>query len=321
MTRGAVAGNVILLVGPGQTYPSVSSAVAKADGDTIAANYYTIEVTPGTYTNDFSTVTRPMTIESMVVGQPVVLNATASPPNQKGIILNLSNLTVNGLTFQGSQIPNGSGGNSAGIRDQNVSTTTPYLIVLNSAFINNQKGILTGNNPLQYIIIVNSIFANNGNPNATYFQHALYVNDAGSLTVTGSVFCGQLIGHDIKSRAMVTNVSDNQLYDGQADAAIGCRAGSTSLAIDIANGGTATISGNAITQGAASQNSKLVDYGQEGLLYNANSLILLHNKFANIRSLSAIGVYDPDCVLVQSIGNTFTGVATPVSPSGCATFE
>ena len=139
MTRGAVAGNVILVVGPGQTYPSVSSAVAKADGDTNAANYYTIEVTPGTYTNDFSTVTRPMTIEFRAVGQPVVLNATASPPNQKGIILNLSNLTVNGLTFQGSQIPNGSGGNGAGIRDQNVSTTTPYLIVLNSAFINNQE--------------------------------------------------------------------------------------------------------------------------------------------------------------------------------------
>ncbi len=34
MTRGAVAGNVILVVGPGQIYPSVSSAVAKADGDT-----------------------------------------------------------------------------------------------------------------------------------------------------------------------------------------------------------------------------------------------------------------------------------------------
>ena len=321
MTRGAVAGNVILVVGPGQTYPSVSSAVVKADGDTNAANYYTIEVTPGTYTNDFSTVTRPMTIEFRVVGQPVVLNATASPPNQKGIILNLSNLTVNGLTFQGSQIPNGSGGNGAGIRDQNVSTTTPYLIVLNSAFINNQEGILTGNNSLQSIIIVNSIFANNGNPNASFFQHALYVNDAGSLAVTGSVFCGQLIGHDIKSRALVTTVSDNQLYDGQADSAINCLAGSTSLAIDIANGGTAIISGNMITQGAASQNSKLVDYGEEGLPYNANNFILLHNTFTNIGSLSAIGIYDPNCILAQSVGNTFTGVATLVSPSGCATFE
>jgi hypothetical protein len=321
MPHGAVAGNAILLVGPGQTYPSVSKAVTAADGDTNPANYYTIEVAPGTYTNDFSTVTRPMTIESISVGQPVVLNATASPPNQKGIILNYSNLTVNGLTFQGSQIPNGSGGNSAGIRDQNVSTATPYLIVLNSAFINNQEGILTGNNPLQSIIIANSVFANNGNPDSGFFQHALYVNDAGSLTVTGSVFCGQLIGHDIKSRALVTNVSDNQLFDGQANSAVNCRAGSTSLAIDIANGGTAIISGNAITQGAASQNSKLVDYGEEGLIYNANSLTLLHNAFTNVGSLSATGIYDPNCILVHSVGNTFTGIATSVSPSGCAAFE
>ena len=321
LTRGAVAGNVVLTVGPGKTYTTISAAVMVADHDVTASNYYIIAVTPGTYTNDFPTVTRPMTIESTAVGQQVVLNATASPPNMKGIILNVSNLTVNGLTFQGAAIPNTLGGNAAGIRDQNVSTTTPYLIVLNSTFVNNQEGILTGNNALQSIIIVNSTFANNGNPNPSYFQHALYVNDAGNLTVTGSVFCGQLIGHDIKSRALMTTVSDNQLYDGQADAAISCRAGSTSLAIDIANGGAATISGNVIIQGAASQNSKMVDYGEEGLPYSDNSLILLHNSFTNIGSLSATAIYDPNCILAQSVGNTFTGVATLASPSSCAVFE
>src|SRR5271169_3207837 len=321
VARAAVAGDVTLSVGPGNTYHTVNAAVAAADGDTNLSNYYIIAVKPGTYTNDFPTVTRPMTIESAAFGQPVVLNATEALPNEKGIILNLSNLTVNGLTFQGAEISNTLGGNGAGIRDQNVSTTTPYLIVLNSTFVNNQEGILTGNNSLQSIFIVNSMFENNGNPNASYFQHALYVNDAGSLTVTGSVFCSQLIGHDIKSRALVTNVSDNQLYDGQADATIGCRAGSSSLAIDVANGGIATISGNMITQGVASQNSKMVDYGEEGLSYNANSLILLHNTFTNIGSLSAIGVYDPKCILTQSVSNTFTGVATPISPSGCGVYE
>jgi hypothetical protein len=321
LTRGAVAGNVILTVGPSGIYHTVSAAVSAADADTNTNNYYTIEVIPGTYTNDFPLVTRPMTIESTIVGQRAVLNATVPLPNEKGIIINVSNLTVNGLTFQGAEISNGLGGNGAGIRDQNGSTTTPYLIVLNSTFVNNQEGILTGNNSLQSIIIVNSTFENNGNPNASYFQHALYVNDGGSLTVTGSLFCGQLIGHDIKSRALVTNVSDNQLYDGQADAAIGCRAGSTSLAIDIANGGTATISGNMISQGAASENSKMVDYGEEGLLYAANNLILMHNTFTSVGLSAAIGIYDPNCVLAQSVGNAFTGVATLASPSSCAVFE
>jgi hypothetical protein len=57
--------------------------------------------------------------------------------------------------------------------------------------------------------------------------------NAGSLTVSNSLFCGQLIGHDIKSRAQVTVVSGNQLYDGAANAALGCNAASSSLAIDV----------------------------------------------------------------------------------------
>ena len=114
------------------------------------------------------------------------------------------------------------------------------------------------------ITVINSQFSNNGNPNINYFQHGLYVNYAYSLTVSNSVFCGQLIGHDIKSRAQITMIENNQLYDGAADSAAGCRAGSTSLAIDLPNGGAATVSGNQIIQGATTQNYKMIDYGEEG---------------------------------------------------------
>jgi len=323
LTHAAVASNVVLSVGPSGLYHTISAAVAAADGDTNPSDYYTIAVAPGTYTNDFPLVMRPMTIETSTIGRPVILNATVPLPNEKGIILNLSNLTVNGLTFQGAEISNALGGNGAGIRDQNVSTVTPYLIVLNSTFANNQEGILTGDNSAQSIFIANSTFKNNGNPNANYFQHALYVNDAGSLTVTGSVFCGQLIGHDIKSRALVTSVSDNQLYDGQADPAAGCSsAGSTSYAIDIPNGGIATISGNLITQGVASQNYTMVAYGEEGVLYDTNVVLVSNNTFTNTGSNPSIGIYqNPACVAVQLVGNTFTGVTTPVYPPGCAIYQ
>jgi hypothetical protein len=198
----------------------------------------------------------------------------------------------------------------------------PYLVVLNSIFVDNQEGILTGDNASQSILIANSTFKNNGNPNANYCQHALYVNDAGSLTVTSSVFCGQLIGHDIKSRALVTSVSDNQLYKGQADPAVGCGAGSASYAIEIANGGIATISGNIIIQGVASQNYATVSHGQEGLLYSTNILLVSNNTFTDIGSDPAIGILqDPACVPVQLVGNTFTGVASPVDPPSCAVYE
>jgi hypothetical protein len=315
----AQADTIVLKVGPGGHYQRISAAVTAADADTDLANYYDIQVMPGTYTNDFPYVTRPMTIEvnPSYAGRPVVLSATEALPNEKGIILTVASLTVNGLTFTGAQIANSLGGNGAGIRDQNTAPGAT-LMVLNSTFTGNQEGILTGDDAGETITVMSSKFINNGNSNIDYFQHALYVNEAGSLTVSNSLFCGQLIGHDIKSRAQVTIVHGNQLYDGAADAALGCNAGSSSLAIDVPNGGAAAISGNQIIQGAASQNYKMVDYGEEGLAYGTNSLVVSGNSFTSSGTPSATAIYDPACVTAQLSNNSFSGITTIVDPDGCA---
>jgi hypothetical protein len=321
--RPAGAETKILTVGISGNvqHRTISAAVADADADNDPKNYYDIQVAPGTYTNDFPVVTRPMTIEvdPRRAGSPVLLEATVPLPNQKGIILNFASLTVDGLTFIGAMIDNSLGGNGAGIRDQNTAAGAT-LIVRNSVFTNNQEGILTGNDTGETIAVTNSKFENNGNPDPNHFQHALYVNHAGRLTVTGSLFCGQLIGHDIKSRALVTQIENNQIYDGEGYAAVGCRAGSTSFAIDIPEGGSAVISGNRIFQGPATQNNKMVAYGEEGLSFANNGLSLSNNVFIN-SAPNATGIYDPKCVPVQLTSNTFQGVATPVNPSGCATFK
>ena len=214
---------LVLQAGPGGQYQSISAAVDAADTDADLGNYYEIKVMPGTYTNDFPYVMWPMTIEVNPnhMGSPVVLKATVGLPNEKGIILTVASLTVNGLTFTGAQIENSLGGNGAGIRDQNTGPGA-VLMVLNSTFTGNQEGILTGNDAGETITVMNSQFTNNGNANISYFQYALYVNEAGSLTVSNSLFCGQLIGHDIKSRAQVTIVNGNQLYDGAANCTLGC---------------------------------------------------------------------------------------------------
>jgi hypothetical protein len=316
-TIGAKA-DVVLTVGPAGQYQTISDAVTAADADTDSSYSYDIQVAPGTYTNDFSEVTRPMTIEvdPNYAGSQVLLQATVPLPNEKGIILTFASLTVNGLTFAGAAIDNSLGGNGAGIRDQN--TDPANLIVENSTFIGNQEGILTGYDSNESIVIDNSVFKNNGNPDQDYFQHALYVNYAGSLTVSNSLFCGQLIGHDIKSRALATTVVNNQIYDGAADPVDGCDASSSSYAIDTPNGGTVVISGNQIIKGAAAQNYTMVDYGAEGLLFNDNSLFLSDNAFINIDAPSSTGIYDPYCVPAQLLNNTFQGVDTPVDPPGCA---
>jgi hypothetical protein len=311
----------VLQVGRGRTYQTISAAVDVANADTDLTHNYDIQVLPGTYTNDFpAALTRPMTIEvdPCCTGQEVALNATVDLPNQKGILLSLSSLTVNGLTFEGAHISAALGGNGAGIRDQSEDPAA-MLIIQNSVFTNNQEGVLTGDNTNQVIMVRNSSFINNGNPDPSVFQHGIYVNSGAMFSVSKSLFCGQLIGHSVKSRAAVTMVSDSQIYDGaHGPTAQGCLPGSSSFAIDVANGGAATITGNQLIQGASTENYKIVDYGEEGLIYSSNSLVVSGNAFVSIGTPSAIAVYDPNCVLAQLSNSTFTGITTVLDPANCA---
>jgi len=310
------AATIVIDVGPGGQHQTISDAVTAANRDADPGNYYVINVVPGTYLNDFPEVTRPMTIRSdpAFQGQRAILKATGPLPNDKGIILTFASLHVSSLVFEGARIANSLGGNGSGIRDQQTAPGA-RLVVENSIFLDNQEGILQGNDFDETIIIVNSQFVNNGNPDINYFQHAIYVNQAANLSVTNTLFCGQLIGHNIKSRALVTTVSNSRIYDGATGPAP-CRVGSSSLAIDIPEGGVATIAGNQLIQGPASPNYKIVDYGEEALSYPQNSLVVTDNDFANTAP-AATGIYDPKCIPAQTSGNSFVGVGTPVDPPKC----
>lgn len=318
-----VLADTVLIVGPEGQYPTLSNAVAAANSDTDLNQNYFIHILPGIYTNDFPHVTRPMTIkvDPRYVGKEVLLKATDEVPNRKGIILTEASLTVDGLTFMGAKIANSLGGNAAGIRDQ--STDGPVtLIVRNSTFLENQNGILTGVNPHETITIENSKFKNNGNASITgppfCCQHAVYVGQAGSLIVSTSLFCGQLIGHNIKSRALMTAVYNNALYNGAANPSLGCMAGSTSFAIDVPNGGGARISGNQIIQGREASNNNLIAYGEEGLRYSSNSLYVSGNNFKSSDVPNATAIYDPHCIPIDLIDNAFSGITTIVAPLQCA---
>ena len=108
------------------------------------------------------------------------------------------------------------------------------------------------------------------------------------------------------------------LYDGAADFADGCMAGSTSFAIDLPNGGVVRISGNQIIQGGETGNSILVAYGEEGLRYSNNSVDLSGNSFKSSGVAGAIGVFDPHCIPIRLRSNTFSGIKTIVDPPRCA---
>jgi len=314
----ADADNITITVGPGGQYQRVSEAVDAANQDPDPANYYTINLAPQVYSNDFPEVYRPMTIQADPAQAPnrATLQATIPLPNQKGIILTFSSLHIARLVLTGAAIDEGLGGNGAAIRDQNPENTPASLIVDDSDIHDNQAGILQGDDILETVTITNSTFRNNG----TSHPHAVYIDEANSLTVSNSLFCGQLVVHDIKSRAAQTYIFNNLLYDG-ADGPpdSGCRTGSTSFAVDIANGGIFVLSGNQIIQGDASPNETMVIYGEEGLVYPDNSLLVEQNTFTNTKSSSGpTGVWDYSCTPMTLIGNSFTGLVFPIyPPSGC----
>lgn len=316
----AHAGAILTVGASGADYTTVSAAVQFAD--TQAGSYDTIKITPGVYVNDFSVVTVPMTIEA-APGGPVILDATEPPPNGKAIITTNASTTIIGLTFENAAVSPSEGSNGAGIRDQAGTTS---LVIENSIFQNNQDGILADASSTDNITISGSSFIGNGfdagggTCPSTGCAHAIYVNAVNSLVVTGSVFCGTHVGHDIKSRAATTTITGNQLYDGAADSANTCSAGSTSYAIDLANGGDATISGNQIIQGASTENGIMVSYGEEGLVYTNNSLSISGNTFTSTGVSNSVGINDPQCVIAQLQGNTFQGVGTPVNPAQCAQY-
>ncbi|MBV8399666.1 MAG: hypothetical protein JOZ17_13125 [Acetobacteraceae bacterium] len=312
----AHADNVTINVGAGGQYQTLTQAVAVANAD--PNNVYTIVLAPDTYLNDFpDAITSPMTIEGSDPRNLAVLQGTVPLPNEKGIILTVSSLTLRNLEITGAFIDDSLGGNGAALRDQNPENT-PAAVVLDNVYVHdNQAGVQQGDDIAETVTISNSSFVNNGNPDLCCFTHGVYIDEAASRTVMSSLFCGQLIGHDIKSRAMSTMVSGSQIYSGEgAPATTSCRVGNTSFDIDMPNGGVGVVSNNTIVQGPTAQNHKMINYGEEGLVYDTNSLTVQTNSF--ISTTNSIAIEDPPCVPVNvAADNTFTGVSAVVDPAQC----
>lgn len=314
----AMAGQITITVGPGGQYHTLAQAVAKANSDQDLSNYYVIDLAPRVYLNDFAdTITRPMTIQSSSRTQRAILKSTVPLPNEKGILLTVSSLTIRGLEITGAFIDNSLGGNGAALRDQNPEGTTATVVVDNVFIHDNQAGILQGDDSAEVITVTQSQFKNNGNPNSCCFTHGIYIDEATSLNVMHSFFCGQLIGHEIKSRAAQTMVVASQVYSGEgAPSNSGCRVGNASFDVQFANGGVGTLSGNTLFQGPSAQNHKIVSYGAEGVIFTTNSLTVLNNSF--ISTAGSIAISDPPCIAVDiGTGNTFSGISEIVDPPGC----
>jgi hypothetical protein len=307
-------------------FSELSSAIKLANSTPGSIIY----LAPGTYSGG----ALPLITASMTLQLDPAFHAAAgaailktTPTNSKGIltvptVANV-NLTVNGLTFENASISATLGGNAAGIRDQ--ATGASNLTVLNSTFLHNQDGILTGNGlPAQQqqlvVSIANSLFANNGGANG--MEHGIYIFGH-SLNISGSTFCGTKGGHDVKSRTAITTISNSSLYDGLAPSSQPlCSAGTSSYAVDAPNGGLLTLTGDLLSQGSGSPNRAIVSYGEEGLRYTNNAFTVSGDFFKSTisgRAIQELANGTPTCLVpVQLSNTTFSSNLQPVVPAGCS---
>lgn len=285
-----------LTVGTGQQYATLAGAIAaSSDGDVL-------RVQAGTYTNDFATINTKITIQG--VGGMVQLLATVAPPNGKAILVTNTDVTIDHVEFSGTKVADMNG---AGIRYQGGSLT-----ITNSYFHDNQNGILGGPSiaGTGVITISNSEFAHNGAGDG--YSHNLYVGDVASLAIDQCYFHDAVVGHEIKSRAEKTTITNSRIFDGLT--------GIASYSIDLPNGGNVLIQNNVIEQGPNSQNPAIIAYGEEGSLRASSALSVAGNTILNdLTSSSASAVWNAASTVTAIVtSNAFYGLTASQIVNGLA---
>jgi MYXO-CTERM domain-containing protein len=299
----ATAHAAVINAGPTRSYKTPCQAVAAAKaGDTI-------EVDPGTYTDDFCLLDKNNLTVKGVGGSRPHMKGTVLIPNKKGIFvvpLNVGPITVENIEFSGAKISAADGDNGAGIRMQGSKLT-----VRNCYFHDNQNGILTGGTANAEVLIELSEFAHNGNAGSGQ-EHNVYVSgDTQSLTFRYNYTHHAKSGHTLKSRAKINYILFNRIMDEAT--------GFSSYLVDLPQGGRSYIIGNLIQQGPMAENhSAIVSYKGEGATNPELKLYVVNNTMVNDKNTPQTKfIRIHQATEVKVINNMFIGPGTPVNfPNG-----
>ncbi len=268
----------------GASFATVSDAInGSASGDVI-------DISAGTYTEDFPKIRHSLTIEG--VGGLAHLTPLGSPSNGQGIlVIDAPDVTLDHLELSGAAVPDNNG---AGVRFE----TGNNLVITNSWIHDNQDGLLSNGLTGATISIDHSEFNNNGAGDG--YSHNMYIGTIAQFSITNSYIHDANVGHEIKSRAYNTIISNDRIADGNSDA---------SYDIDLPNGGNATVSNNVIEKGPNAQNGAIIHFGGELFPSNdGSSLSLTNNTITDDRSGFT--------VLISNQTSDADGNPAPVTLSG-----
>ncbi len=282
-------GNV-LTVGPGMAFALPSDAARAASAGDI------IRIAAGTYSDCARWDADDLIIEGLGDGATI----TDKVCDNKGLFITRGrNITIRNITFLAAHA---SSHNGSGIRAEGA-----VLLVENSRFLDNEDGILAGDNPLSSITVRNSTFKGNGNCIAAC-AHGIYAGHIALLRVENSEFEEQHVGHHIKSRAARTEIVNNFVHDGPG--------GTASYLVDLPNGGSALISGNRFEKGPLSENKNVaISIGAEGPRAEnpPGDIAVRGNDFTNDTGVSTAFVKNYTGGPITLELNRLTGDVTPLT--------
>ncbi len=274
-----------LRVGRGGDYATPSAAAAAArDGDTI-------EIASGEYRGDVA-IWNANHLRIVGIDPRPKVFADGREVQGKGTwLVRGDDVTIDNVELSGAKVADHNG---AAIRLEGRNFT-----LRNSYLHDNENGLLAGANPTSEITIDHCEFARNGDGNG--LTHNLYVGAVGRLVVTNSWLHHANSGHNLKSRAATSVLTDNRLAD-EAD-------GHSSYEADFPNGGRVTLAFNIFQKSPTSENATLVSYGAEGLMKDgANDLVAKGNTFISQRPNGARFLFiAPGTQTTNINGNIFAG--------------
>lgn len=253
----------VLQVGRGGPLPTLSAAAAVArDGDVI-------EVAPGDYVGDVAVWRQSDLVIEGLRKRPRLIADGRSAEDKAIFVVRGDRVRISNLEFRGARVRDGNG---AGIRQEGRS-----LSITECSFIDNENGILCGNDPSMELSIVASSFLENGNTAGS--AHNLYVGRIASLQVDGCWFGRSKVGHLLKTRAQRSVIRYSRLTG---------ETGTGSYELEFAEGGDCLVLGCLIQQGPQSENATIVAYGAEGYRWSDNQLLLAFNTIVNDRERGGV---------------------------------
>ena len=270
----------------GKEYPlkTITAAANLAkDGDTI-------EIAAGDYVGDTAVWTQTDLKIRGINGRPRLIAGGKSAEEKAIWVIRGGDIIVENIEFTGARGPNRNG---AGIRFERGN-----LKVRKCVFIDNENGMLVGNDPSTILEIEDSEFGNNGAGNGQ--SHNLYVGTIARFAVQGSYFHHARVGHLLKTRARENFIYYNRLTDEPG--------GRASYELEFPVGGLAFVVGNLIEQGENTENPTIISFGAEGYKWSRNELYLSHNTLVNDRLEGGVFILArPGSAYVKALNNVLVG--------------